>query len=357
MKRTYDEILDSMKNAYFRECNVVVEDSSQTMKRFEILSSELFSVSCYGDYIFKQVFVQTADGECLDKLGELRGCTRKTASKAKGTLTFSISQAGEKDIVIPQNTVCSVDGKPYVQFATDESAVISVGELSVTVNATALESGEDYNVPANRVTVMVNAPVSVEAVTNDDAFDGGYSSERDAAYRARILRHYSILPNGINCTSYENCVLTLDYVIDCKIVPASSDSCMVICVATKNSSITQEQKKEIADKISIIDAAAVSYELKTAERYPVSLKVNACIMTGFDKTGIVNQIDYEIRELFSAARINEFISVSAMKKAISNIDGLTDCSFYSQHMTDDGIYPDSCSVLKLNELEVNCSYD
>lgn len=357
MKRTYDEILDSMKNAYFSECADAVDENSQTMKRFEILSSELFSISCYGDYIFKQAFVQTASGESLDKLGELRGCTRKSAAKATGLLTFSISQASEKDIVIPKNTVCSLDEKPYIQFATDESAVISVGELRVTVKATALESGENYNAPANRVTVMVNAPVSVETVTNDSDFNGGYSSEKDAAYRARILRHYSILPNGINCTSYENCVLTLDYVIDCKIVPASSDSCMMICVATKNGSITQEQKTEIADKISIIDAAAVSYELKTAERYPISLKVNTCIMTGFDKNKIVNQMDYEIRELFSAARINEFISVSAMKKAVSNIDGLIDCSFYSQHMTDDGIYPDSCSILVLNELEVNCSYD
>lgn len=357
MKRTYDEILSSMKNAYFTECGDVVEDNSQTMKRFEMLSSELFSISCYGDYIFKQTFVQTASGKNLDKLGELRGCIRKNASKASGTLTFSISQANENDIVIPKNTVCSLDGKPYIQFATDESAVLAAGELSVMVNATALENGEDYNARANTVTVMVNAPVSVETVTNDYAFDGGCNDERDASYRARILRHYSILPNGINCTSYENRVLTLDYIIDCKIIPASSDSCMVICVSTKNGSITDEQKAEVTDKISIIDAAAVSYELKLAERYFVSLKANARIMTGFDENEIVRQIDYEVREVFSAVRIDEFVSSGTLKKAISNIDGLIDCSFYSEHMTADVIYPESCSILKLEALEVCCTYD
>lgn len=357
MKRTYDEILSSMKNAYFNECGDVVENGSQTMKRFEILSSELFSISCYGDYIFKQAFVQTASGKSLDKLGELRGCARKNAAKASGTLTFSVSQASEKDIVIPKNTVCSLNGKPFIQFATNESAVLAAGELSVTVSASALECGEEYNTSANTVTVMVNAPVSVETVTNNYAFRGGYSDERDASYRSRILRHYSILQNGINCTSYENRVLTLDYIIDCKIVPASSDHCMIICVATKNGSITDTQKEEVAEKISIIDAAAVSYELKIAESHSVSLKTNARVMTGFDEKEIIKQIEYMVREVFSAARIDEFLSVGTLKRAISNIDGLIDCSFYAEHMTDDVICPEPCSILKLKELEVCCTYD
>lgn len=357
MKRTYDEILNSMKNAYFTECGNAVEDDSQTMKRFEILSSELFSVSCYGDYIFKQAFVQTASGENLDKLGELRGCTRKTASKASGALTFSISQPGEKDIVIPENTVCSLEGKPYVQFATDERTVIAAGQQSVMVSATALGNGEEYNAPANTVTVMVNAPVSVEAVTNANAFDGGYSDERDTAYRARILRHYAILPNGINCTSYENRVLTLDYIIDCKIVPATPDSCMIICVATKNGSITDEQRAEVVDIISVIDAAAVSYELKTAEKQTVSLKADIRIMTGFAENEIIRQMHNEIREVFSAARIGEVVFVSSLKKAISEIDGLLDCSFYADDMIEDVICPEACAILQLSNLEVCCSYD
>lgn len=357
MNRTYEEILESMKNAYFSECKCTVDANSQTMKRFEILSSELFSISCYGDYIFKQAFVQTAAGENLDKLGELRGCRRKTASNASGELTFAISQISDTDIMIPKNTVCSLAQKPYIQFATNENAVLKAGELSVTVGADALDSGEAYNAYSNTVTVMVNAPIGVERVTNTDAFSGGCSDEADLSYRERILKHYSILPNGINCTSYENLVLTLDYITDCKIIPASPDNCMIVCVTTKNGSITEMQREEVADRIPIIDAAAIPYELKLAEKNSVAVKANACIMTGFDSNVIKSEIENAVSAVFSASKIGASVSVNRLKQAVSHIEGLCDCSFYLSDTVIDELYPAPCGILELASLEVSCTYD
>lgn len=357
MKRTYEEILESMKTAYFNECTVAAEKNSRTMKCFEILASELFSVSCYGDYIFKQAFVQTATGKSLDMLGELRGCERKTASRAFGKLTFSISQPSETDIIIPENTVCSVSGKPYIQFATTEQSLIKAGELSAAVNAAALEDGEDYNVKANTVKIMVNAPVSVEYVINNESFKGGCSNESDDFYRNRILRHYAIQPNGINCASYENKVLMLDYVTDCKIFPASDDRCMIVCVSTKSGSITDEQYNEIAEQIAIIDAAAINYDIITAEKYYISVKADACIMTGFDKSAVSAEINHAVRNVFSAVRIDEYVTASRLEKAVADIAGLKECSFYSDSMRGDTIRPGDCEVLTLDEVEVNCVYD
>lgn len=204
MKRTYEEILDSMKSAYFNECGFVVEKDSTTYKDYEILASELYSLSCYGDYIFKQAFVQSATGENLDMLGELRGCKRKTAAYAAGVLTFSASEVSEEDIVIPSKTVCSAAERPFIQFVTAEDAVIEAGQTQVSVNARAINTGYEYNVDSGSISVMVNAPAGVSSVTNIEAFDGGFSPEDDAHYRKRIINNYSITQNGINCTSYEN---------------------------------------------------------------------------------------------------------------------------------------------------------
>lgn len=357
MNRTYEEILESMKNAYFEEYGAAPEESSQTMKRFEILASELFSLSCYGDYIFRQAFVQTASGENLDKMGELRGCIRKTAQVSEGELTFSISEASEENIIIPVDTVCSVEGKPYLQFATTEEGVIAAGETSVTVSAVSLEAGSEYNVDENTVTIMVNAPVGINSVHNEYAFAGGYSDENDEAYRNRILRHYNILPNGINCTSCENMVLTLDYVIDCKIIPATSTAPIKIIVTTKSGTIDSQQKIEIARKIPFIDATNANYEVYHSVIKPVSFNAYACVLKGYDTDDMTARIRERIDGVFSAIRPGDTLYPSSLDKAVVGIEGLVSCTFSSPYAKRGYVPVSTKEIVTISKLTVTYVYD
>lgn len=346
-----------MKNAYFNECGIALDEGSQTAKRFEILASELFSLSCYGDYIFRQAFVQSATGENLDKLGELRECVRKTASASNGELTFSISAVSDTDIIIEKDTVCSVYGKPYIQFATAEQGIINAGELETTVSAVSLGEGDDYNAKADTITVMVNAPVSVTSVTNRERFNGGYSTESDTAYRNRILRHYNIMPNSINAVSNENRILTLDFVVDCSVVGATDTHSMVIYVATKSNTLSDSEKKQIVWILPVIDGTGIDYEVKLAERIELNLTADAYIMTGFDAEKIKAQITDKIKEAVSATRINESIPLSRLRRAVSDIEGLVDISFYADEIKGDSIISDEFGMLSLAEVTVNCAYE
>lgn len=357
MNKTYEEILDSMKSTYFNEYGTPVEESSQTLKRFEILASELFSISCYADYIFKQAFVQSATGENLDKLGELRECCRKSASTSQGELTFSISEVSDTDIIIEKNTVCSVYGKPYLQFATTQQGIIKAGELETTVEAVSLSCGDDYNAKPGTITVMVNAPISVTGVTNKERFHGGYSKESDSAYRNRILRHYNIMPNSINAVSNENRILTLDFVVDCSVVGATDTHSMVIYVATKSNTLSDEEKRQIAWVLPVIDGTGIDYEIELAQRLEFELIADAYIMTGFDEEKIRAQITEKIKEAVSETRINESIPLSRLRKAVADIDGLTDISFYADEIKGDSIISDEFGMLSLSEVVVNFAYE
>lgn len=357
MNRTYEQILDSMKSEYFRHCDTVAEDGSQIMRCFEILASELFSLSCYGDYIFRQAFIQSASGDNLDKAGELRGCVRKTASKASGTLNFSISLPSETDIIIPKDTVCSVSGKPYLQYATADDGVIKAGELEASVTAVSLDTGDEYNVKPNTITVMVNAPIGVTAVTNKDSFDGGYTAESDTAYRDRILRHYNIEPNSINAVSNENRILTLDFVVDCSVVPRSDSSGMMIYVATKSNTLSSSEKTDIVYTLPVLDSTGIKYEIELAKRLQFDLLVNAHIMTGFDEQKIKSEIKDILLDVISAVRINESIPISRLTKAVSDVSGLIDVSFYTDLLKGDSIVPNEFGVLNAADIEVSCIYD
>ena len=354
LMRAYEEILNRMKNAYFNECGEAVEKNSRTEKRLEILASELFSISCYGDYIFKQAFVQTATGDSLDKLGELRGCIRKKKDYAHGELYFTINEAVDYDIEIPQNTVCSVSGKPFLQFSVTEAAIIPAGETGIIVPAKAIDCGNDYNADAGTVTVMVNAPIGVAAVTNPADFDGGYDGESDLAYRNRILRRFDVLPNQLNTTSIENNILSLDYVTDCNVPFSDTANRITVFVSTKDNELTAQQITEIRDKIAIGKIAAITRNVNLAKKKKYTLTIEIFCMKGFDKKEITELVTNRVNNMVSALRIGQTLSLKDISKIMSDIEGIVDHNIYSDKAEGNFIYCKSDKILNLKSLAVNC---
>ena len=115
MNCTYNEILDKMVQAYFDKSGQKLNENSFEYKVIEAAASEFYSLSCYGDFILKQAFVQSAGGEYLDRHGYMRMCERKAGRKASGVLTFSVSEAQDDDIVIEERSheeVTHINGKP-----------------------------------------------------------------------------------------------------------------------------------------------------------------------------------------------------------------------------------------------------
>lgn len=354
MNKTYDEILEDMKNAYFNECGEKAEDNSQLEKRFEAVASELFAVSCYGDYVFKQAFVQTATGENLDNLGAVRNCARKTASTAQGTLTFTVDEPATEKITISKGTVCSAESSAYLQFATTKSATIPVGKTSVTVSAEALDTGYEYNVAVGEITVMVNAPVGINSVVNEVEFSGGYDDESDSAYRSRIINHYAITANGFNPQSVANAVLLLDFVTDCFIPVAETSGDIVAIVATKNNKLTSAQSEQVRKAIGISEVTGAGVDVLVATPQNFSVVVEANVRAGFDKSEVENQIKSIVNEVASACRIGTALQLNTIKKKLSALSEISSYDIYSNDAYGDAVPCNSTSYLYLSNLVVNC---
>lgn len=354
MNRTYDEILSSMKNAYFNECGRCCDDNSNAAKRLEAAASELFSLSCYGDYIFKQAFIQTATKENLDRHGQLRGCIRKSASKASGHLTFYVEEPASEKIMIAKGTVCSAIGMPYIQYATTQSGAIEIGQTSATVPADALGTGYAYNVKAGMVTVMVNAPIGISGVRNDTAFSGGYDNESDSAYRDRIIRHYSILPNGVNAQSIENVILQLDFVTDCFIPDAENGGEITVVVTTKSNSLSREEREKITQAVGIAELTGLLVGVEIAQPQFFSVSIETHIRSGFDKSQIASEVKAAAEELCSACRIGRELALSKISRKLMDIDGISGFHVYSNDAYGDVIPCGSRNYLYLENTVVNC---
>lgn len=328
MKITYNDILDSMKQAFFDECGHNPDNLSDIGARLEAVASEIFSLCCNMDYVKRQSFVQTADGEYLDYHAQLRDMTRKTATKSRGVLTFGISEIIDEDIVIDKGTIVAVKDKPFIQFVTDYQVVLSAGQTSVDVNATALESGRDYNARLGTVSVLVKAPARIEWVTNNNDFVGGNDTESDASLRERIINSFKFLPSGYSKEYMQDMIMTIDEVLDCKIYDAGNDEIGVI-VKTSTGMISTNLGQRLDEKtlpLRLINKSCVYsvpikkdvditvYSNKASDDVAVLCKEyfdKLCIGEALDllslRIWLSKQLDFDIYDVISPQAVGQYV--------------------------------------------------
>lgn len=320
MSITYNEILKRMEEAFYDESGKYVKEYSDIALRFRAVASEIYAAYTNADYVLRQAFVQSAQGEFLDRHAALRDITRKTASKANGTLTFSLAQALEMDVEIPAETVCSVQSSPLIQFATDEKAVISAGELSVDAAATALAVGAEFNAPAGSITVMVNPPEYVASVTNNNAFQGGCDNETDEALRTRIIDSYSVASNAINKKSIEELVLTIDEVIDVNAVMDTDMKLLRMYMRTKSGEIDEDITEAVRELVAITKICTVAVLYYQAEAAEFSVFAALKAKDGADEQNLKNKVTQMIKELCSGQRIGRQLDLSRLAAAVNALE-------------------------------------
>lgn len=352
MSLTYDEILNEIKTAFMHEKGEPVKGLSDLEMRFKAVASEIYSVCAYGDFIMKQGFVQTASGEYLDRHAQLRSIKRKTAAFAKGKLTFSLYEAAMQDTAVPAGTVCSVYGKPFVQFVTDESVVIKAGELSAEAAVTAVRAGSEHNVDAGTVTVMVNPPDYVYSVVNTEKMTGGCDDETDEALRERILSSYSSVKNGVNADSIREMLLTLEEVTDAQITAGENFS-VTICLKTKGGEISEELQAEINNLLGFLALCnvTVSYIVPNALPFNVFAEVKA--MSGYDKSQLEAAVKERITDFCSGEKIGKSYSPSAIASVCSTIEGVEYIDIFISSENSETVSCGTMEYLRLSDIEVS----
>lgn len=342
-----------MKNCFFEKSGENVDLMSDLGARFQTVASELYSLYCYGDFILKQAFPQTASSKHLDYHAMLRDIERKKATKAKGTLTFYLSDPREDNVVVDKGSICSVEGSPYIQFSTDKVAIIKAGEQSVSVSATALETGEAYNAPAESISVMVNPPLYVSSVINENEFVGGYDEECDESLRRRILSSYSVPASGVSIQSMSDVVMKIEDIVDCRIENAGNRKINVY-VKTKDGMLAGALIGKIRNALMITNISACLTSVILAVPDEFDLHIEADVSSG-NKNIAEEKIRNAVCNYVNSLRIGENLNLNRVACIVSSADdSIKYCEISSNRAAQSVILCADSSYLKLTQLEVNC---
>lgn len=354
MSITYDEILHEMETQFYNECGEYVKDYPEVELRFKAVASEIYAAHTAADFALKQAFVQTATGEYLDKHAEMRGITRKGASRATGYLSFFVTQEYEENVDIPEGTICSVKDNPLIQFATNYRAFILPGDTGVTIEASALNEGEEYNVPADSITVMVNPPEYIYSVTNQRAFTGGSDPESDESLRQRIIDSYgSALSNGVNVKSMIEQILTIDDIKDCSIEYDPEENITHVWLRTASDEpLDSYITDKVEEKLGILEICNVDYDITLAQKNAFSVFAAVQAARGADKEKLLSNVETAIREACSGQKIGTQINLSSVTASVISVDNV-ELAEISAQPSYEGVIPcPTGGYLSLDDVQV-----
>lgn len=144
----------------------------------------------YLDFISKQILVDTASEEYLDRHGSLWGIPRKLASSAIGAVQFT----GVNDTIIPAASV--IKRSDGIEYVTDADVTIAGGVANA--NITASVTGASGNAVTG-VKLSLTSPIAgvvSESTVLTPGIVFGADIEDDEDYRGRIIERIQNPPQG-----------------------------------------------------------------------------------------------------------------------------------------------------------------
>lgn len=325
---TTEEIYNAMMTRFAAETGLEASGSGDLAVRMWAVAAQVGSLYAQAQWVARQCFPQTAQGEWLDKHAVLRGVERHEAGHAVGVLRFSVDEAHSEDLVIDKGTTAMTAG--LVQFETTEEGVIPAGSLYADVPAQAVEAGTAGNVGEGTILTMSVPPVGVRRCANPAPFAGGTDREEDEPLRARVLETYKRLPNGANAAFYEQGALTFDRVAAAAVVPrARGRGTVDVVVAVTEGAPDQELLDQIAAYFTERREIAVDVAVTAPEEVAVEVSVSVAAGEGYDWDQVSARVEETIRGWFTGALLGKSILRAELMSRVFAVEGVANCAVLS----------------------------
>ena len=346
--KTTEEIYDAMLADFAQRAGFLPEADCDLTVRLYAAAAQIQALSIQADWVLDQSFPQTAQGAYLDYHAQMRGIARTAATKAVGTIQFSIQRAAASDLTVGSGTVCMTADE--VRFVTTAEATIKAGELSAEAPAEALEPGRSGNAAAGTVQILTACPVGVTGCTNPAPFAGGSDAEDDESLRQRILESYQRLPNGANAAWYEQTAMSHSGVAAAKAVGKARG------IGTVDVYIAAEAGLPGAELIGLVQAdlqerreIAVDVKVLAPETEVVDVSAEIAVREGAEFASTKSAVEQALAGFFSGRRLGRAVRLAELRDLIYHVEGIENYCLLSP--TED-IPADDTTLPILGELSV-----
>ena len=211
------------------------------------------------------MFMDTSDGEYVERRCKEEGITRRPGTHATGEITFS----GTVGTVIPSGTI--VQTEDGLQYTTLDTA--SIVNQSVTVQAESVDVGSLYNAPANTINTMVVNIAGVSNLTNTAPFTGGTDEESIDSLKERYFLKKRESPASGNATDYIKWATEVPGVGNAKVYPLwdGNGTVKVVLVGKDNAPVDSSTVTAVSQHIDEVRPIGASVTVVGAQQVPISV--------------------------------------------------------------------------------------
>ena len=318
---TVDEIYGQMVQIFQQETGLTLAGDGDMAVRLYAVAAQIYALYVQGDWVGRQCFPQTAQGEYLDRHAQLRGLERRAAVAAEGVLHFETDTAPEADLTIPEGTVCMTAAQ--VRFETVEAGTLRAGTTQADVRARALEPGAAGNVAAGTVRAMAVAPVGVSRCTNPAAFSGGVDQEDDEGLRSRVLETFRRMPNGANAAFYQQEALSFPEVAAATVVARPRGVGTVdVYIATAAGLPDSELLEKVAAHLEERREIAVELQVKAPAAKQVDVTVQVAAGEGADGETVLAEVKSAIQSWFDGRLLGQSVLRARLGELVFGVAGV-----------------------------------
>ncbi len=339
---TYEQILRRMTDKYEERTGTSPDSASDIGIRMKVLAGEVFSLQSEYEYVKRQMFPDTAEGEYLDRHAQQRGLTRRSGTKAQGEVMFCLDIPLDYDVTIPEGTVLSTRGDDPQRFVTKSEVTISSGRLSAPSIAEAINEGSDGNVAPDTITVIVTPVHSLLRVVNEYKMSDGTDEESDEQLRRRVLNSFVNIPNGTNKAFYIQSTLEVEGVRAAGVVAGVRGAgTLDVYIMSDNGDPSEELKSSVKTHLESLREINVDIEVGTLVRVPINIYVSVSVKSGYDFAEVEENIREAIEEYFSLIGAGENFYLSEVGEYIQHVEGVDNYTF-STIRSSDTVIDDDC---------------
>jgi uncharacterized phage protein gp47/JayE len=348
---SYETILGRMKGKYRELSGYEVPEMSDIDIRMKVLAGEIYSGEINLDFVKRQLLPTTATGEFLDNHASDRGLTRLPAVKASGTVQFYVNAPNPNDIFIPQGTIVSSGGRYPVRYSTDEGVTLAHGTDVVSAPCSAISGGVNGNAAAGTVNNLITGVAGIDRVTNLYPIQGGCDAESDEELRARILRSYKTISNGVNEVYYESLALSVEGVTSASVVAGErGEGTVNIYIRSQRLPSTPELVNRVRILVSQKRGLNTDIMVFPAEDVEFDVGVEVKLKPGYSIDVVTQNIRNSINTMLDCTPTGESVYENHIGQAVMNSEGVSDYNWLGNYRNMCAVEPGEFAVL--GDLEV-----
>ena len=314
--RDKDQILSDMlesvqEDVDKREGSVVYDMLAPPSEEFEILQHVLEAVSENG-------FIDTAQMEYVDLRAMEYGEYRKPAERAKGWLL--ISDKIGREINIDTVVMTEHDGEPIALQIVEYNVVPESGE--VTVQAVAVEPGDNGNIPAYSDMTCVDLPEAI--ITNPIELLGGVDRESDEELKSRVLLKVRKPITSGNIYHYELWARQIAGISQARVTPLwdGPGTVKVTVINSEGRAPTSEQVQLVAEHIEKERPIGATVSVVAITEVPINIYIELELTEGLVPSDVKEEVKQNIAQYLVEA--NTEIRHSQIARAILRTEGVKD---------------------------------